>query len=95
MGRHSKFDNMTKEEILELMRERSRRAARSQYKKTCTLTKSEGEKLETEILPTYNCENVSQLVKKIVRGELILSETSHESCNKKQQGVEENESNES
>lgn len=74
MGRHSKYENMTKEEILELMRERNRKASLSQWKKTCNLTKAEGEKLEKEILPIYKCENVSQLVKKIVRGKLILSE---------------------
>lgn len=38
------------------------------------LTPAEGDILETEYLPKYDCANVSQLVKKIVRGELVIHE---------------------
>ena len=64
----------TKEEILAAMRERQKKNASYQWKKTCTLTLQEGEILETEILPKHECANVSQLVKKICRGELIVSQ---------------------
>lgn len=73
VGRPSKYDNMSKEEILAAMRERQKKNASYQWKKTCTLTLQEGEILETEILPKHECANVSQLVKKICRGELIVS----------------------
>lgn len=73
VSRPSKYDNMSKEEILAAMRERQKKNASYQWKKTCTLTLQEGEILETEILPKHECANVSQLVKKICRGELIVS----------------------
>lgn len=63
------YDNMTKEELLEMMRSKNK-----QYKwqKACVLAPKEGEKLETEILPAFDCKNVSQFVKKIVNGELVV-----------------------
>lgn len=68
------YDAMSKEEILAAMRERQKKNASYQWKKTCTLTLQEGEILETEILPKHECANVSQLVKKICRGKLIVSQ---------------------
>jgi len=73
VGRPSKYANMSKEEIIADMRMKSREKDASKWKKTVTLTKAEGEILETEILPKHECANVSQLVKKIVHGELIVS----------------------
>ncbi len=70
MPKRIDYDNMTKEELLEMMRSKNK-----QYKwqKACVLAPKEGEKLETEILPQYDCKNISQLVKKIVNGEIILT----------------------
>ena len=70
MGRPSKYDNMTKEEILAAMNARNKSY---KWQKSCTLTPAEGKKLEEEFLPKYHCDNVSQLVKKIVNEELIVS----------------------
>ena len=69
MPKRIDYDNMTKEELLEMMRSKNK-----QYKwqKACVLAPKEGEKLETEILPAFNCKNVSQFVKKIVNGELVV-----------------------
>lgn len=72
MGRPSKYDNMSKEEILAAMRERQKKNASYQWKKTCTLTLQEGETLENNFLAKFECDNVSQLLKKIVHGELIV-----------------------
>lgn len=74
MGRPSKYDNMSKEEILAAMRERQKKNASYQWKKTCTLTLQEGETLENNFLAKFECDNVSQLLKKIVHGELIISQ---------------------
>jgi len=41
------------------------------YRKAITLTKPEGETLDT-IIAEHNCDNLSQLCKKIVKGELLL-----------------------
>lgn len=68
----SKYDNMSKEELVAAMKARNRNKS-YKWQKACVLTPAEGEKLETEILPLYGCINVSQLVKKIVNGELIVS----------------------
>lgn len=73
MGRPSKYDNMSKEEILAAMRERQKKNASYQWKKTCTLTLQEGETLENNFLAKFECDNVSQLLKKIVHGELVIS----------------------
>ena len=73
MGRPSKYDNMSKEEILAAMQEKKKRQASCQWKKTCNLTLKEGEFMETEIFPKYDCENVTQFIKKICRGELVVS----------------------
>lgn len=74
MGRPSKYDNMSKEEILATMRKRHKKNASYQWKKTCTLTLQEGETLENDFLTKFECDNVSQLLKKIVRGELVVSQ---------------------
>lgn len=74
MGRPSKYDNMSKEEILATMRKRQKKNASYQWKKTCTLTLQEGETLENDFLTKFECDNVSQLLKKIVRGELVVSQ---------------------
>ena len=70
MPKRNNYDNMTKEELLEMMRSKNK-----QYKwqKACVLAPKEGEKLETEILPAFDCKNVSQFVKKIVNGELVVT----------------------
>ena len=73
MSRPSKYDNMSKEEILAAMRERQKKNASYQWKKTCTLTLQEGETLENDFLAKFECDNVSQFLKKIVHGELIVS----------------------
>lgn len=73
MGRPSKYDNMSKEEILATMRKRQKKNASYQWKKTCTLTLQEGETLENNFLAKFECDNVSQLLKKIVHGELVIS----------------------
>ena len=73
VGRPSKYDSMSKEEILTAMRERQKKNASYQWKKTCTLTLQEGETLENDFLTKFKCDNVSQLLKKIVHGELIIS----------------------
>lgn len=69
MPKRIDYDNMTKEELLEMMRSKNK-----QYKwqKACVLAPKEGEKLENEILPAFDCKNVSQFVKKIVNGELVV-----------------------
>lgn len=72
MGRPSKYADMTKEEILATMQAKNREKDSSKWKKTVTLTKSEGEILETEILPIYDCQNASQLLKKIANKELVF-----------------------
>ena len=74
MGRPSKYDNMSKEEILATRRKRQKKNASYQWKKTCTLTLQEGETLENDFLTKFECDNVSQLLKKIVRGELVVSQ---------------------
>ena len=42
------------------------------WRKAITLTPAEGRKLEEEILPKFYCDNVSQLVKKIVNGQIEI-----------------------
>lgn len=73
VGRPSKYADMTKEEILTAMRERQKKNASYQWKKTCTLTLQEGETLENDFLAKFECDNVSQFLKKIVHSELIVS----------------------
>lgn len=51
---------------------RNARIRASQWRKSVTLTPAEGEKLENEILPKFYCDNVSQLVKKIVNGQVTI-----------------------
>lgn len=63
-------EDMTKEELLEKMRKQNNRYS---WKKTCSLTIKEGEDFENKILPENGCENLSQFIKKICRGELIIS----------------------
>lgn len=41
------------------------------WKQMVTLTKAEGEQME-QILQYYNCPNISQFCKKILRNEIIL-----------------------
>lgn len=71
MGRHPEYENMSKEELLALIRKKQKNYS---YRAAVTLTIKEGEILKQNILPCYGCENPSQLLKKIVRGELILLE---------------------
>lgn len=79
VGRPSKYDSMSKEELLAAMRERQKKNASYQWKKTCTLTLQEGETLENDFLAKFECDNVSQLLKKIVHGELIVSSAESDS----------------
>lgn len=72
MPKRNNYDNMTKEELVALMREKNKRAA---WKSMVTLPTEMGEKLTTEILPEFDCENVSQLVRKIVSGELTVTKS--------------------
>lgn len=67
----SKYDYMTKEQLVEELKQRNKKVYA--WKKSISLPVKEGEYLEKEILPKYNCENLNQLIKKIVKGELILS----------------------
>lgn len=69
----SKYEYMTKEEILKELAESRKKTSSYKWRKSLTLTPKEGEVLENDILPQYGCENPSQLIKKIVKGELILS----------------------
>lgn len=70
MARPSKYDNMTKEEILAEMRMKQKRNA---YRAAITLSVEEGEILKNDFLERYDCANPSQFLKKIVKGELIVS----------------------
>lgn len=47
-------------------------AYKYKWQKSVTLTPVEGKKLEEEILPKFYCDNVSQLVKKIVNGQIEI-----------------------
>lgn len=47
-------------------------AYKYKWQKSVTLTHAEGKKLEDEILPKFYCDNVSQLVKKIVNGQIEI-----------------------
>lgn len=69
----SKYDYMTKEEILKELAESRKRNNASKWRKALILTPKEGELLESVILPQYGCENPSQLIKKIVHGDIIIS----------------------
>lgn len=64
------YDAMSKEELVALMREKNKNKA---YRAGVTLTTAEGEILKNEILPSFDCQNPSQLLKKIVNKELIVS----------------------
>ncbi len=70
MAKRNNYDNMTKEELVALMKEKNKRSA---WRAGITLPNEMGEKLTTEILPKYDCENVSQLLRKIVKGELTIT----------------------
>lgn len=67
------LDDMTKEELLVHIREKNKKVNLSRWKKMITLTPSEGKILERDFLPKYNCANVSQFVKKIANGSLIIT----------------------
>lgn len=69
-----RLEDMTKEELVAHVKAQNKKQNESKWKKMTVLTLTEGDILETEYLPKYDCANVSQLVKKIVRGELILFE---------------------
>lgn len=66
----SKYDNMTKEEIIAEMRKRNKKYS---WRKALILTPKEGNVLENNILPQFDCENPSQFLKKIVHGDIIVS----------------------
>lgn len=71
MPRSSKYDNMTKEEIIAEMRKRNKGYS---WSRTASLTLKEGEIMDNVILPKFDCKNISQLLKKIVKGELEVLE---------------------
>ena len=66
----SKYDFMTKEEILEDLRRKRRESC---YRKTLSLSLSDGKEME-ELLKKYNCANPSQFLRRIIRGELEVLE---------------------
>ena len=68
LGRPSKYDNMSREELLAAMKERNKAYC---WRKTCTLTVKEGEIFDN-LLQQNNCPNISQFIKKICRGELTV-----------------------
>lgn len=72
MPKRNNYDNMTKEELVAMMREKNKRAV---WRAAITLPTEMGEKLTSGILPEFDCENVSQLVRKIVNGELTVTKS--------------------
>lgn len=66
----SKYDNMSKEELLAVMKEKNKAYC---WRKTCTLTVKEGEFFD-DFLQKNDCPNISQFIKKICRGELVVSQ---------------------
>lgn len=66
----SKYDNMSREELLAAMKEKNKS---KDFRAHVVLTTADGEILKNDILPSCGCENISQLVRKIVHGELIVS----------------------
>ena len=69
----NRYDSMTKEEILRELAESRKKINAYKWRKSVTLTPKEGEQLENEILPQFDCENPSQLLKKIVHKEIVIS----------------------
>lgn len=67
------YDTMTKEELIERIKKKNAQNNSYKWRKNITLTPAEGEILEKEFLPKYECANVSQFVKKIVKGELVVT----------------------
>ena len=67
----SKYDEMSREELLLAIKKKGNTEA-YKWRKSITLTPAEGKKLEEEILPKFYCDNVSQLVKKIVNGQIEI-----------------------
>ena len=65
----SKYDSMSKEELLAVMKEKNKVYC---WRKTCTLTVKEGEFFD-DFLQKNDCPNISQFIKKICRGELVVS----------------------
>ena len=65
----SKYDSMSKEELLAVMKEKNKAYC---WRKTCTLTVKEGEFFD-DFLQKNDCPNISQFIKKICRGELVVS----------------------
>lgn len=67
------YNDRTKEELIELIKKKNAQNRSYKWQKAVILTPAEGEILEREFLPKYDCANVSQFVKKIVNGELIVT----------------------
>ena len=65
----SKYDSMSKEELLAVMKEKNKAYC---WRKTCTLTVKEGEFFD-DFLQKNDCPNISQFIKKICCGELVVS----------------------
>ena len=65
------LESMSKEELVEKLRKMNNSGSENKFRANVVLTSEEGEKLK-RFLPLYNCENVSQLVKKIVNKKIIL-----------------------
>lgn len=72
MPKRNNYESMTKEELIAMMKEKNKRYA---WRAGIVLPPKMGEKLTTEILPELGCENVSQLVRKIVSGELTVTKS--------------------
>lgn len=65
----SKYDDMSREELVAAMKAKNKSYC---WRKTCTLTVKEGEIFD-DLLQKNDCPNISQFIKKICRGELIVA----------------------
>lgn len=68
-----KHEDLTEKELTELKRKKNVQNRSYKWEKTISLTLEEGSKLESDFFPEFDCANVSQLVKKIVKGELSVT----------------------
>lgn len=67
------YDDMTKEELISAIKKKGSTES-YKWRKSVILTPAEGEELEEEILPSLHCNNASQLLKRIVHGEIVCHE---------------------
>lgn len=67
------YNDKTKEELVELIKKKNAQNRSYKWQKAIVLTPAEGEILEKEFFNKYGCANVSQFVKKIVNGEIVVT----------------------